>query len=95
MTATVCQAIGSRRLLAFVYDGHPRVVQPDCHGTGANGQEFLRGYQVDGTSSTGALGWKLFEVSHMVRPHPLEQRFTPRSDFRRDDVAMHPVHCCV
>lgn len=95
MTTTVCQAIAGRRLLAFVYDGHARVAEPHCHGTGAEGQEFLRAYQVEGTSASGALGWKLFEVAQMTRLQLLDVGFVVRPDFNANDVAMHPVHCCV
>lgn len=95
MTPIVCQAIASRRLLAFVYDGHPRVAEPHCHGTGAEGQDFMRAYQIGGTSASGELGWKLFDMARMTGVHLLSNGFAIRPDFNADDVAMHPVHCCV
>lgn len=53
MCAAICRAIQTRTLLAFDYDGHHRIIEPYCHGTGTVGQERLRAYQVAGDSSTG------------------------------------------
>ncbi len=48
-----CTAIKERRLVAFDYDGHPRVVQPAAHGPHVStGNPVLRGYQVGGTGKT-------------------------------------------
>jgi len=91
----ICQAIARRRLLAFDYDGHHRTVEPHCHGTGATGVQLLRAYQIGGTSTTGHLGWKLFDITRVSSPGLLADTFVPRPDYRPDDVAMHPVHCSV
>ena len=95
MRAAICDAIARRRLLAFTYRGHERLVEPHCHGTSSEGHELVRGFQVGGTGASGSLGWKLFDVSLIDDLRTIDQGFAPRPDFRRDDDAMHPVHCCV
>ena len=94
-SGVVCKAIASRRLLEFDYDGHHRVVEPHCHGRGAEGQDFLRAYQVAGTSASGPLGWKLFDLARVRNLRVLNGSFVRRADYRPDDTSMHPVHCCV
>jgi hypothetical protein len=91
----VCNAIASRRLLEFDYDGHHRLVEPHCHGRGATNKEFFRAFQIGGTSASGPLGWKLFDMDHVFNVRLCDERFEPRSDFRADDTSMHPVHCRV
>jgi hypothetical protein len=91
----ICEGIAARRLLAFDYDGHHRVVEPYCHGTSIDGTELLRAYQVGGTSSSHRLGWKLFDVARAAPIRPLQETFQRRPDYRADDRAMHPVHCCI
>ena len=95
MHVEICGAIASRFLLAFFYDGHHRVVEPYCHGTGVDGQELLRAYQVGGTSSRGALGWKLFDASKIQALTVLHERFASRPDYNPSDSAIRPVHCRV
>jgi len=70
-------------------------VEPHCHGTGADGHELVRGFQVGGTGRSGDLGWKLFDGRDIAGLEVLEQRFAVRADFKPADAAMHPVHCCV
>jgi len=44
-----CEAIESRRLVEFTYDGHPRVVIPAAYGRhGTTGNPVLRAYQAGG-----------------------------------------------
>ena len=61
---SICDAINSRRILEFDYDGHRRVIHPAAAGPHATtGNPVLRGYQVDGTSSSGVVpDWRLFEI---------------------------------
>jgi hypothetical protein len=95
MHPLICQAIACRRLLAFDYQGHHRVVEPYCHGTGRAGQDFLRAFQISGTSASGPLGWKLFDLAHVSNLRVLEKQFAGRADYRAEDKAMHPLHCRV
>jgi hypothetical protein len=91
----ICQAVAQRQMLAFDYDRHHRIVEPHCHGPGVDGRELLRAYQVGGTSASGPLGWKLFDAARITSMRVLDEHFAPRPDYRADDPAMHPVHCCV
>ena len=49
----LCEAIAAKTLLAFTYEGHPRVVAPYCHGFTRAGDEALRAVQLRGTSRSG------------------------------------------
>lgn len=67
MNRLVCEAISKRLVLSFEYeDGGQRLVEPHCHGFNVNRTEVLRGYQLAGSSSTGATsGWKVFIAGKM------------------------------
>ena len=95
MPTPICEAIARRRLLAFEYHGHERLVEPHCHGVSAERHELVRAFQVGGTGASGSLGWKLFDVDDVYELRIVDHTFQPRPDFKRDDDAMHPVHCCV
>jgi hypothetical protein len=92
---SICDAIRQRRRLLFDYDGLPRVVEPYCHGTTAQGSELLRAVQVGGTSSSGAFGFgKLWTVSKMSRVRSSDDAFAPSDPhYNPDDSAITTVHC--
>lgn len=62
---TLEAAIRDRLIVRFTYDGHHRVVQPATIGHHVStGNLLLRGYQVAGSSSSGAPPkWDLFKIS--------------------------------
>ena len=64
------QAINERRVIAFTYGGHDRVVIPGALGYHASTSKLLlRGYQIDGSSSSRKPPfWSLFEVDRIVGP---------------------------
>jgi hypothetical protein len=72
----VTGAIEDRRLLEFYYDGGIRIVEPHCHGLSRKGNPSVRAYQVDGYSSTGEMGWKLFNLSKASSLRVLDETFT-------------------
>jgi hypothetical protein len=92
----ICRAIRERRLIAFVYGGGERLVEPHCHGRSAAGEEMLLAYQTAGHSSSGqAEGWKMFAVARMGPIGAEGKRFDgprPRFDPTR---ALTRVHCSV
>jgi hypothetical protein len=94
MNGSICQGIASLRLLAFDYEGHPRVVAPYCHGF-TRGGESLRAIQVRGTSRSGRFGdGKLWTVSKMRGLRVLDEPFAPDDpNYNPDDSAMIRVHC--
>ncbi len=60
-------AIENRRVVTFNYDGHVRVVEPFLIGITTTGKHALRGYQTEGTSSSGKVpGWHLFSLSKIT-----------------------------
>jgi hypothetical protein len=93
----ICDAIRRRRLLAFDYQGRPRVVAPYCHGWSARGIELLRGIQVGGGSRSGGFGFgKLWHVTQMQDIRVTEDAFEPDDpDYEPEDAAMARVHCRV
>ena len=94
MNQQICAAIKSKHRLVFDYDGLPRVIEPHAHGTSSTGKEVVRGFQTDGKSSGGPLGWRLWDVAKMNSFHVSESTFAhTRLGYVRGDLNMHPVHC--
>ncbi len=94
MNPQICAAIRSKRHLLFNYDGLPREVEPHAHGTSSKGKEVVRGFQTNGQSSSGPLGWRLWDVAKMRSLRVANSTFAnARPDYVRGDAQMHPVHC--
>lgn len=58
----LAQAIQRRRLVAFRYQDHDRLVAPYILGQTQPGALALSGVQVAGTSAQGKRGWKNFSL---------------------------------
>ena len=94
MDQRICTAIKSKHHLVFRYDRLPREIEPHAHGTSSTGKEVVRGFQTDGQSSSGPLGWRLWDVAKMESFRVSESTFTNvRPGYVRSDSQMHPVHC--
>ena len=95
--ALLCEAIGTRRLLAFTYEQHTRVVAPYCHGFTRAGDEVLRAVQLRGSSRSGHFGTgKLWTVSKMRLVRTLSEGFIADDpDYEPNDSAMARIHCRV
>ena len=94
MNRQICEAIKSRHHLVFNYDGLPREIEPHAHGTSSRSKEVVRGFQTGGQSSSGALGWRLWDVAKMKSFRVSESTFTgTHPGYVRGDSDMHPVHC--
>lgn len=89
----ITAALRKRQLLAFVYDGQPRAVEPHIYGRSGTGRRALSAYQVAGGSASGEpVGWKLFHVSDMLQVTLLPQRFSgPRPDYNAEDKSFRSV----
>jgi hypothetical protein len=96
MESPICAAIRSYHLLAFDYDGLPRVVAPYCHGMSQAG-EVLRGIQIRGESRTGGFGFgKLWLLERMRRVRVMNETFVPNDPgYNPSDSAMTSIHCFV
>jgi predicted DNA-binding transcriptional regulator YafY len=97
MNTIICSAIDSRSVLSFYYNGGERIVEPFCHGSGKQGQDLLRGYQIAGYSESGnPVGWKLFRVDQMSDIDTTGEQFTgARPLYNPEDSAMRVIHCAV
>jgi hypothetical protein len=95
--ALLCEAIAMRKLLAFTYEGHARVVAPYCHGFTRLHDEVLRAVQLRGSSRSGNFGsGKLWTVSKMRLVRTLDEAFVADDpDYEPNDSAMARVHCRV
>lgn len=89
--------IRTRTLLAFDYDGQPRIVAPYCHGVTKHGAEVLRAIQVGGASRSGGFGFgKLWHVAKMQNVRTTSDPFLPTDpNYNPHDSAMAQIHCCV
>lgn len=95
--ALLCEAIATRKVLAFTYEGHARVVAPYCHGFTRRGDEVLRAVQLRGASRSGHFAsGKLWTVSKMRLVRTLDEEFVADDpDYEPNDSAMARVHCRV
>jgi hypothetical protein len=95
--ALLCEAIATRRLLAFTYGGLARVVAPYCHGFTKAGDEVLRGVQVGGSSRSGHfISGKLWTVSKMRLVRTLEEGYEADDpNYEPNDSAVPRIHCRV
>lgn len=65
MDQEIKRAISNKSLIEFVYNGHPRVVEPHVLGA-SDGISQLLGYQIGGSSNTGGIPeWRRFTLSRM------------------------------
>jgi hypothetical protein len=92
--AQIISAIQGKRTLSFIYEGHPRVVEPYTYGVDRKGHLALRAYQTGGTSQSGRIpDWRLFHESDMRQIAVLGTSFAPRlSEYRRGDKAFSTIH---
>ncbi|WP_150426992.1 hypothetical protein [Dechloromonas sp. CZR5] len=62
MEQLIQQAITTKKLIEFLYSGHPRLIEP--HVLGVNGcVTQVLGYQVGGSSSSGGISeWRRFDL---------------------------------
>ncbi len=87
--AVVCQAIESRKVLRFFYNGGFRTVEPFCHGVSTAGNFVLRGFQSGGYSESKRVGWKMFEITKISRLSVLDENFDGRRPhYNPNDSAM-------
>jgi hypothetical protein len=95
--ALLCQAIAEKKVLAFTYDGHARVVAPYAHGFTRAGDEVLRAVQLRGSSRSGNFGsGKLWTIAKMRLVRTLDEGFEPDDPgYEPNDSAMRRVCCGV
>jgi hypothetical protein len=93
MNQEIIEAIENKKLIEFNYDGESRIVEPHCYGLSTKGNEVVRAYQVNGYSSSGNMGWKLYDLAKVDNINVLENTFEKsRSGYKRGDKAMDEIY---
>lgn len=93
MNEIIITAIENKNLLSFNYDGEERIVEPHCYGETTAGNEGLRAYQVDGFSSSGKMGWKMYDMSKADNITVLSETFdSPRAGYKKGDKGMDDIY---
>lgn len=92
MNTEIVNAIRNQNLIEFYYDGGNRTVEPHCYGITTAGNEGLRAFQVDGYSSSGKMGWKMFDMNNASSVNILDETFSsPRPGYKKGDRGMSPI----
>ena len=90
----IAEAISQAVTIEFRYSGYVRTVEPHAYGRDKSGQEILRCFQVSGGSESGErAGWKLLKIADAYSIQKTKQKFSPRSEYRRNDKAMQFMFC--
>lgn len=93
MNQTIIEAILNQNVIEFFYDGDLRIVEPHCYGITTAGNEGLRAYQIDGYSSSGIMGWKMYDLSKADNIIALNQTFNgPRPGYKPGDKGMATIY---
>lgn len=92
MNKMIYDAIENMKIISFYYDDKHRVIEPHCYGVSTKGHEIIRGYQVEGKSSDGEFGWKLFSLSKIkdLEVHDIAFR-SPQTGYKRGDKNMQQI----
>jgi hypothetical protein len=95
MNTLICDAIRSRRLIRFIYDGYERIAEPHLYGISTADHEVLSAYLVGGWSaSEGAPGWRKYLVREMHDIHALAESFEgARPGYNPEDRQMRQAFC--
>ncbi len=94
MNPSVCDAIRSKRVIQFFYDGSLRTVEPHFHGISRAGREVLSGYQTSGHNHPDpSEGWMFYELNQMIGILITDECFDTRPDCMPIDRSMKRLHC--
>jgi len=88
MNQLLVDAILQKRRLRCVYNGKPRLLEPQCYGVGSKGNELLRVHQLQGGSEREPL----FAVDKINALEVLDEVFSrPGPNYKKDDSAMKTI----
>ena len=95
MNRLICDAVGARRLLRFVYEGYERIVEPHLYGINTRSHEALSAWIVEGWSqSSPEAGWRNYLVADMHDIQVLAEPFPgPRPGYNPADASFRQVFC--
>ena len=91
MDSKIINAIKSQNVITFDYEEQPRTVEPHCYGITTKGNEVIRAYQIDGYSSSGRMGWKLYDISKIEDLSVLDETFEIEEGYKRGDKGMSEI----
>lgn len=91
MNQEIIEAIENQNVIEFNYEGELRIVEPHCYGLTSKGNEGLRAYQVGGYSSSGSMGWKMYDLGKADDIEVTEETFETRSDYKQGDKHMSKI----
>jgi hypothetical protein len=93
MNSEIVRAIESMNLIEFNYDGENRIVEPHCYGITTANNEGLRAFQVDGYSSSGKMGWKMYDLGKASFIKVLDNTFNDaRPGYKKNDSGMTKIY---
>ena len=95
MHTIICDAIRTKRLIRFIYEGYERIIEPHLHGINVANHEMLSGWLVGGWSeSRPEPGWRNYLIRDMHDVHALSERFEgPRPRYNAFDPQVRQVFC--
>ncbi len=94
MNKIIKQSVINKNIIKFTYNKFKREVEPYCYGISKKGNQVLRGYQIDGESSTEKYGWKLFDVSKIDDLQITDRIFSDiRKEYSENDKSMSLIYC--
>lgn len=91
MKEELIKSIENQTVVIFNYDGGSRTVEPHCYGLTLAGNEGLRAYQIAGYSSSGKMGWKMYDLSKASNIVFTDETFVQRPDYKRGDKGMSQI----
>jgi hypothetical protein len=91
MNSEIINAIEKQNVIVFDYEGGARTVEPHCYGLTTKGNEAIRAYQIDGYSSSGKMGWKLYDLSKAYNIEVSRDTFDVRDDYKKGDKGMSRI----
>ena len=92
MNQKIIEAIENQNVIEFYYDGELREIEPHCYGQTTAGNEGLRAYQIGGYSSSGKMGWKMYDLEKAEDIKVLEDTFDVRGDYKQGDKGMVQIY---
>lgn len=89
MNNLIFEAIKNKNVIQFLYENERRVVEPHCYGITTAGNEGLRAFQIEGYSSSGKMGWKMYDLNKAKNIENNGKIFqNPRLGYRKGDKGM-------
>ncbi len=91
MTSSICDAIRTRRIITFSYDGSLRRVEPHQLGYDHDGDLTLSAWQLSGGSG---VDWRDFHIAKMSERTITAESFSgPRPGYNPNNKKMSRILC--